>query len=145
MEITVTLNTDDIKDAITKYLENNDIQVEELVSYTDFPMMLVSEGNRFSFRDEGQSYEDMNSSVAIMKYQDYFDITKDVVELASNEVLVYSNVNDINNSIILFDESAISKVLSCSFTDLMTLHSEEPQFFSDSLSDVFLSLPSPIP
>ena len=25
MEITVTLNTDDIKDAITKYLENNDI------------------------------------------------------------------------------------------------------------------------
>ena len=93
-----------LKELVVNYLNENDIEVDQMVSYTDFPMILVNNGNKFSFREEGQSYEDMNSSVAIMKYQDYFDITKYVVELASNEVLVYSNVNDINNSIILFDK-----------------------------------------
>lgn len=93
-----------LKELVVNYLNENDIEVDQMVSYTDFPMILVNNGNKFSFREEGQSYEDMNSSVAIMKYQDYFDITKDIVELASNEVLVYSNVNDINNSIILFDK-----------------------------------------
>lgn len=95
---------DHLKDLVTSYLENNDIQVEELVSYTEFPMMLVNEGNRFSFRDEGQSYEDMNATVAIMTYQDYFGITKDVVELKRNEVIIYSNVEDTNDSLVLINK-----------------------------------------
>ena len=95
---------DHLKDLVTSYLENNDIQVKEMVSYTDFPMMLVSEGNRFSFRDEGQSYEDMNATVAIMTYEDYFGITQDVVELERNEVIIYSNEEDLNDSLILINK-----------------------------------------
>lgn len=94
---------DHLKALIVEYMKDNNIQVEKLVSYTELPMMLVNDGNSFMFREEGQAYEALNSSVSIMTYQDYYNITQDDIKLGDNEVLIYSNIDELNDSLRLFE------------------------------------------
>lgn len=95
---------DFLNQKVQDYLIEQSISKDIFVSYTDFNLILNQEENRFFSREEGQSYESLNAMVNIMTYEDYLNLTKKPIELNDNEVLVYSNHNFVDRSIVLFEK-----------------------------------------
>lgn len=87
---------------VQTYMDENGIEDNIFVSYTNFNLILNQDGNRFTQRVENQSYESLNSMMNIMTWEDYSKIVDNPIHLDNNEILVFSNHKELNGIIELF-------------------------------------------
>jgi len=96
------VNEDDhLKQLITEALKDKGYPMNEVVSYTDFTMILKREGNNFSHQEQMDAFDDSTSFVTVMSNQDYFELTQDVLMLSDNEAIVVSSQKKLINDVVV--------------------------------------------